>query len=119
MAENKMTRAQALEFAIEVVRDHEGDCEAIGVLEKMHAQVTKPRKKSGAPSKARILNESLATKCVEAMRTHGEAVTSAWLMEHVNGLMTPQKVTAVMAIAIERGEATKAKEGKAVTYSIA
>lgn len=110
---NTITRAQALEFAIANI-DNE---EVIEVLAKMHEQVTKPRKKSDTPSKARILNESLATKCVEAMEGH-EAVTSKWLMEHVNGLLTPQKVTAVMNVAIERGEVVKAKEGKVVTYSL-
>lgn len=111
---NTITRAQALEFAIANI-DNE---EVIEVLTKMHEQVTKPRKKSDAPSKARILNEALATKCVAAMEGH-DAVTSKWLMEHVNGLLTPQKVTAVMNVAIARGEVTKSKEGKVVTYSLA
>ena len=114
MANKEMTRAQALAFAIENIENEE----VVAVLRKMHAQVTKPRKKSDAPSKARILNESLADKCIAAMESH-EAVTSKWLMEHVNGLLTPQKVTAVMNVAIERGEVTKSKEGKTVTYSLA
>lgn len=118
MAEKTMTRAQAVEFAIEVVRDHEGECEALTILEKMHAQLTKPRKKSDTKSKARILNESLADKCVAAMEGH-EGVTSKWLAEHVKGLVTPQKTTAVMKIAIEDGRVVKAKEGKTITYSLA
>ena len=118
MAEKKMTRAQAIEFAIETIRNYEGDCEAIEVLGKMHAQVTKPRKKSDAPSKARIQNEALAAECIAAMEGQ-ESVTSKWLIEHVNGLMTPQKATAVMKIAIESGAVVRNKEGKAVTYSLA
>jgi hypothetical protein len=46
-----------------------------------------------------------------------ENVTSKWLIEHVNGLMTPQKVTAVMKILVESGKVVKNKEGKTVTYS--
>jgi hypothetical protein len=120
MAEKKMTRAQAVEFAIEVVREHEGEYEAIEVLETMHAQLTKPRKKSDAPTKARLVNENLAAKCVAAMEGH-EKVTSNWLLEHVSGwpTTTPQKVTAVMKIAIDNGEVIKIKEGKTVYYSLA
>lgn len=113
MAEKKMTRKEALEIAIAAV-----DGEAKEVLEKLHAQVTKPRKRAEGPSKTRLANEALATACVAAMGDHDGAVTGKWLMEHVNGLLTPQKVTAVMAIAIERGEAIKAKNGKTVEYSL-
>ena len=115
MANKEMTRAQALVFAMEVIEDHEGECEALGVLRKMHEQITKPRKKSGAPSKARILNEGLAAKCYEAMEGQ-ENVTTKWLMEHVNGLLTPQKTTAVMKILVDNGQVVKNREGKAVTY---
>ena len=117
MANKGMTRAQAIEFAIETVRNYEGECEALGILEKMHEQLTKPRKRSDAPSKARILNESLANKVYEAAKGQ-EGVTTKWLTEHVNGLMTPQKTTAVMRILLEDGRATRNKDGKNVTYSI-
>ena len=36
MANKEMTRAQALVFAIDTIREYEGECEAITVLEKMH-----------------------------------------------------------------------------------
>jgi len=120
MANKEMTRAQALTFAIDRLREIEGDWaeldESIAVLEKMHAQVTKPRKKSDAPTKTQIINANLAEKCYAAMEGQ-ENVTSKWLIEHVNGLMNPQKVTAVMKILIESGKVVKNKEGKTVTYS--
>lgn len=119
MANKEMTRAQALTIAIDTIREYEGECEALTVLEKMHAQITKPRKRSDAPSKARILNESLAGKVYEAMQGYGEPVSTKWVCEHVNGIMTPQKATAVMRILLEDGRVTRSKEGKAVTYSIA
>lgn len=118
MAEKKMTRAQAIEFAIETIRNYEGDCEAIEILEKMYEQVTKPRKKSDAPSKARLQNEALAAKCIAAMEGQ-ESVTSKWLIEHVDDLMTPQKATAVMKIAVESGAVIRSKDGKTVSYSLA
>ena len=119
MAEKKMTRAQALEFAVETIRNYEGDCEAVEVLNKMLIQVTKPRKKSDAPTKTQILNRGLAEKCYDAIAAKGEAVSSKWLIEHVNGLLTPQKTTAVMRILIEDGRIVRNKEGKTISYAIA
>ena len=116
MAEKKMTRKEALEFVL-ALPEVENNAEVAEVIGKIYASVTRPRVKSDAPSKARILNESLAAQCVAAIREHGEPVTGKWLIEHVNGLMTPQKVTAVMKIAIENGEATREKNGKVITYS--
>lgn len=114
MAEKKMTRKEALEIAIAAV-----DGEAKEVLEKMYAQVTKPRKKSDAPTKTQILNMNLAEACYAAISEKGEAVTSKWIIEHVNGLLTPQKCTAVMRLLVNDGRVTKAKDGKVVTYTIA
>ena len=122
MANKEMTRAQALSAVIGWIADgyipaDEQTVEEVEtVLKKMHAQVTKPRKKSDTPSKARILNESLAAKCYEAMEGQ-EGVTNKWLIEHVNGIMTPQKCTAVMKILVDAGQVVKNKEGKTVTYS--
>ena len=114
MANKNMTRAQALELAIAAV----DNAEAVAILEKMHAQVTKPRKRSDAPSKARVANEALAAAAVEAMEGH-EAVTTKWICEHVRGILTPQKCTAVMRIAVDDGRVIRSKDGKAVTYSLA
>lgn len=124
MAEKKMTRKEALELAIRLVNhvatedDAANWSEVAEVLTKMHEQVSKPRKKSDAPSKTRLINENLATKCVAAMEGH-EKATSKWLVEHVNGLLTPQKTTAVMKIAIDDGRVVRTKEGKTVYYSLA
>ena len=109
---NVVTRAAALSYAIE----HCDNPEITEVLQKMYEQVTKPRKKSDAPSKTQIMNRNLAAAAVNVIREYGEPVTSKWICEHVNGIMTPQKCTAVMKIAIEAGEITKNKEGKVITY---
>ena len=111
---NAITRAAALAYAIE----HCDNPEVTEVLRKMHEQVTKPRKKSDAPSKTQIMNRNLATAAVAAIREHGEPVTSKWICEHVNGIMTPQKCTAVMKVAVDAGEAIKNKDGKTVTYTV-
>ena len=64
MAEKKMTRKEALEFAIEVVREHEGECEAIEILHKMYEQISKPRKRKPNTAK-RDANIALGEKFAE------------------------------------------------------
>ena len=64
MAEKKMTRKEALEIAIAAVEN----AEAVEVLEKMYAQVTKPRtrKPNTAKRDANIaLGENFAEACYE------------------------------------------------------
>ena len=129
MAEKKMTRKEALENAIAITKEYlssdmwdfsaEQVEETIEVLTKMHEQLTKPRKRSDAPTKTQIMNANLAEKCFEAISEKGEPVTSKWICEHVNGIMTPQKCTAVMRLLVEDGRAVKAKDGKTVTYAVA
>lgn len=114
MAEKKMTRKEALEIAIAAVENEE----ATEVLSKMLEQVSKPRKRAEGPSKARRENERLLADVISAIEDKGEPVTSKWITEHVRGLLTPQKVTAVAKIGIENGSLVRNKEGKTVTYSI-
>lgn len=73
MAEKKMTRAQAIEFAIDNIAancmgdmEKTGANEAIEILEKMHAQITKPRVRKADDSK-RLANLAL-----------GEEFAGAW-----------------------------------------
>jgi len=128
MAEKKMTRKEALQWTLDIVADYASDYpenaemanQVWEVLNKMLAQVSKSRKKSDAPSKTRIQNEGLANQCVAAIAAHGdEPVNSKWLQEHVHGLMSPQKTTAVMKIAIEDGRIVKEKDGKNTVYRLA
>lgn len=65
MAEKKMTRKEALGIAIEVVRNYEGECEAIEVLEKMLEQISKPRTRKPNTAK-RDANIALGEKFAEA-----------------------------------------------------
>jgi len=61
MAEKKMTRKEALEIAIATVEN----VEAVEVLEKMYAQVTKPRTRKPNTAK-RDANIALGQKFAEA-----------------------------------------------------
>lgn len=114
MAEKKMTRVEALNIAIAAVED----TEAVEVLTKMVAQISKPRRKSGEPTKARLQNEQFARQFAEVIAAHGEPVTGKWIAEHVNGLpsTSPQKVAAIAAVGVELGLFAKGKNGKQVIY---
>ena len=115
MATNTVTRASVLATALEL----EGiwNAEELEVLQKMYASVTKPRKKSEEPTKTQLVNANLAAKLVEAMKSYGEPVTTKWIMEHVNGIMTSQKAVAVIKAAGE--SIVKFYEGRQAMYRLA
>ena len=114
MAEKKMTRKDALTIAIASVENEE----AKDVLRKMLEQVSKPRKRAEGPTKARRENEKLLATLLEMMEAKGEPVTSKWITEHVRGITTPQKATAVAKIGLDDGRLVKTKEGKVISYSL-
>jgi hypothetical protein len=110
MAEKKntMTRAQALQFAI----DNIDNDEVKDVLGKMLAQVTKPRK--AAVSKARKANENLANKVAEL--AGNEVTTKDVVALGLPEIATTQKAAAVLRVACELGKFEKVTEGKKVIY---
>lgn len=114
MAEKKMTRVEALELAVDVINDYYGgDCEAIEVINKMIVSLTKPRKKSTAPSKASIENAALAVELVKTLRECGEeSVTAKWVSEHVRGILSTQKATQVLKVAIANGDIVRMLDEK-------
>ena len=112
---NSITRADALQFAIQAC---EGNAEVVEKLTTMLAQVTKPRK--ATISKARKANEGLAKQIHALMVQSGvgldaKAITGLGLPE----VTTTQKATAVMRVAMDLGLVTKCVNGKAITYHIA
>jgi hypothetical protein len=122
MAEKKMTRVEALNVVLGATREGfeaEEMTEAREVLRKMVEQLSKPRKKSEGPSKARRENEILAHALAEAIEAHGEKVTPKWVTEHVKGILTPQKAVAVAKVAEELELVKKSKEGKTTYYEVA
>ena len=108
MANTTITRAQALQFAI----DHIDNDEVKDVLGKMLAQVTKPRK--AAVSKARKVNENLAQKVYDL--ASDEVTTKDVVAMGLPEVTTTQKAAAVLRVACELGKFEKVTEGKKVTY---
>ena len=124
MAEKKnMTRAQALQFAMDNIIANCGDdlekCGgdvALEVLGNMLAQVTKPRK--AAVSKARKMNENLVDKIYELVAdNHEVAVTTKDIVAlGLPEIATTQKAAAVLRVACELGKFEKVVDGKKVGY---
>ena len=124
MAEKKnMTRAQALQFAMDnIVANCGDDLEKCGgdvaleVLGNMLAQVTKPRK--AAVSKARKMNENLVDKIYELVaNNHEVAVTTKDIVAlGLPEIATTQKAAAVLRVACELGKFEKVVDGKKVGY---
>jgi hypothetical protein len=112
---NTITRAEALAYAIECCDNPE----VAEVLTKMHATITKPRAKQEGPTKTQRENLKLAQDMRAAIEQHGAPVNSKWVTEHVRGIITSQKVTAVAKVAIANGWIVKEKDGKTVTYNVA
>lgn len=124
MAEKKnVTRKQALEFAISIIR-HAVDCgitESDGaaeteVLESMLDQLSKPRK--ATVSKARLMNEGLVKKVAELVAdNHDTAITTKDVVAlGLPEITTTQKAAAVLRVACELGKFEKVVDGKKVGY---
>lgn len=107
-----ITRADALAIAIERMADRPDVAE---VLSKMLSSITKPRKKSDAPSKTRQNNERLAHELAAAI-PDGESVTAKWITEHIHGILTTQKAAAVARVGAELGVIVKVTDGRKVSY---
>ena len=124
-----VTRAEALEIAIDCLET--GDtwvpseevvakmADAVEALRKMHASITKPREKSNEPSKAAKENIRLAGEVLKVM-PDDEPVLTSWIMEHVNGIMTSQKCTKVMEVLIKAGRVEKVPKvkGRYIGYKL-
>lgn len=114
MAE-KMTRKQALEFAMKLIEDTSDAPEFVDaheVLNKMLDSISKPRAKQ--VSKARIGNENLAHKLWDA--TEGAISTKDATEKGIPEIMTTQKAAAVLRVGVELGLFEKVAEGKKVSY---
>lgn len=127
MADKKMTRAEAVQFAIdyladgidcEILKEDDQVNEVLATLEKMHTQLMKPRKKSNAKSSARVANEPIAREFVKKLATAGEPVNAKWMTYNVRFCTTPQKAVAVAKIAEEWGAIERVSIKNRTFYSL-
>ena len=112
MSTKKITRAQALEVAIAAVED----AQVGAVLHDMLVQLTKPRKKPEGPTKAQLANIELAKTAAAAIAEHGAPVSAKWVVEHVEGIDSTQKASAVMKSAIAQGLVERQQDRRIVFY---
>jgi hypothetical protein len=120
---NTLTRAQALESALYLVKlainetantENSANWEEVEeVLHKMHASITKSRK--ATTSKARLMNENLARKVYDAVEDSATSKEIANL--GIAEISSSQKATAVTNVAVDLGLFTKTKDGKCITYT--
>lgn len=114
-----ITRKEVLTAVVNGDYDTLAREDAREVAAKMLASITKPREKSNEPSKAAKENIRLAAEVLKVM-PEGEPVLTSWIMEHVNGIMTSQKCTKVMAVLISAGKVEKVEKvkGRYVGYKL-
>ena len=108
----KMTRREALETALEIMREYVGDNSgfetlhtetAMAVLENMIAQIDKQSARPKGKTSARIQNEGYAKQMIRLLMQNDKPVNATWIAEHVRGVMTSQRGVHVAKIAIEWG----------------
>jgi hypothetical protein len=119
MAEKKntITRADALKAAIAYAQADSNE-QVAATLERMLASITRPRAKQ--VSKARVVNEKLAAWLRDYVSANGDGATAKDVVAAGNPAITsPQKASAVAAVAEELGYIRRNKSGKVTTYTLA
>ena len=108
-----LTNREALELAIALANDA-GNSELAEKLAHMAQMLEKKRQAPKSPSKTQIANRNLANKLLESMPD--DAVGTAWVMDHITGIMTPQKATAIFKLLIEDGTVVKTEPVNGKVY---
>lgn len=116
--EKKVTYAEALTYAI----DRINNVEMVEALTKLRAQV---QKRSTSKSKAQIEKEqqaeAIAETIVQVLASAETPITMADLKEADESLAsyTTQRLSAIMAKLVERGQVVKTIEKRKAMYSLA
>lgn len=121
----KMTRREALEFAIDNIVANCGDdlakCrgdEAISVLENMVAQIDKQAARPKSKSSARVANEPIAREFIKVLAKEGNPLSAKEMTYKVRFCTTPQKAVAIAKIAEEWGAIEKVTIKNRVFYRL-
>ena len=109
MDEKKMTRAEALELAIAALEDNP---DAVEVLKKMHASVTKPRKRKTDDTK-RLANIARGEEFVA--KWEGDTFTAKDVKETLNLSSIQQAIAVCKAMEFEQVPSTE----KVIVYTAA
>ena len=117
MAENKITRVDALTAAIALFEEM-GRVEEAKVLDNMLASISKRRTRVG-DSKTRQANLELLGQAVALMNTADEdGYPASYFVGRIPFITSPQKATAVLRLGVTEGMLTCEKEGKVNKYRL-
>lgn len=114
-----VTNALMMEYAIKALEEFPVPPEIIEKAKAHHAQLTKKSTAPKTESRAAKENKTLAARVLQWMPSDRPVLTSE-ITEHVNGIMTPQKCTKVMAVLIECGKVRKVEKvkGRYIGYEL-
>ena len=115
---NNVTRVVAIETAALFIRAHEDAWAEFGaavdmadVVRSLETQASKMRtsaaKKRSTPTKEQIINQNLAGTIADAMPAD-KWVSSKWVVNNVQGVISTQKAVALMRILTTNGYAKRA-----------
>lgn len=108
MTNKKMTNAQALEIALEVLKetDTEKYAEVIEKLDKMLVQVNKKSSANRKPTATQLENEGLRAKIAEYLTNTGKRLTVSEMMKEIEGLeeLSNQRVTSLATSLYKEGK---------------
>ena len=114
-----VTNALMMEFAVRALEETNAPAEIVDKARSHYEQLTKKSTAPKTESRAAKENKTLAVRVLQWMPSDHPVLTSE-IMEHVNGIMTPQKCTKVMSVLIESGKVRKVEKvkGRYVGYEL-
>lgn len=108
MTNKKMTNAQALEIALEVLKETDAEkyTEVIEKLDKMLVQVNKKSSANRKPTATQLENKGLRVKIAEYLTNTGKRLTVSEMMKEIEGLeeLSNQRVTSLATSLYKEGK---------------
>lgn len=114
-----VTNALMMEYAVQALEQTNAPSEILDKAKAHLAQLSKKSTPTKTESRAAKENKILAAKVLQWMPSDRPVLTSE-IMEHVNGIMTPQKCTKVMGLLITAGKARRVEkvQGRYIGYEL-
>ena len=114
-----VTNALMMEYAVRALEQTNAPAEIIAKAEAHLAQLCKKPTAPKGESRAAKENNTLAARVLQWMPSDHPVLTSE-IMKHVNGIMTSQKCTKVMAVLISAGKVEKVEKvkGRYIGYKL-
>ena len=119
MAENKITRVDALTAAIAALQQFENGEQYIEPLQHMLVSLQKPRSGNEGPSKTQQENLRLLAQMMDLLADAEDGMAAGEFVGRVQFVTSPQKATAVLRMGVKAGQLVAEKEGKRTVYRLA